>query len=92
MTAVEWLVDKILFKQELYTDKDGDWIDEPRTVYVSMYHDHTDLSEFVAEAIKIEQNDTDNKVIHFAEWITKKHTLTLTAMYEQFIEEYYGDK
>ena len=92
MTAVEWLVDKILVQQELYTDKQGDWIDEPRVVYTTLYRSHVDLTEFVQEAIEMEQTNTDNKVIHFAEWLTKKHTLTLITLYEQFEEENYGDK
>jgi hypothetical protein len=44
------------------------------------------------QAKEMEQTNTDNKVIHFAEWLTKKHTLTLIALYEQFEEEFYGDK
>ena len=36
---------------------------------------------------EMEKTDIDNKVIHFAEWLTKKHTLTLIALYEQFKEE-----
>ena len=36
---------------------------------------------------EMEKTNIDNKVIHFAEWLTKKHTLTLIALYEQFKEE-----
>lgn len=54
----------------------------------------TEGKEFVNEYIKfieLEKNQIDNKVIHFAEWLTKKHTLTLTALYEQFEEEFYNN-
>ena len=40
---------------------------------------------------KIEKNNIDNKVIHFAEWLTKKHTTTLIDLYEHFEEEYYNE-
>lgn len=38
----------------------------------------------IEKAKEMEKTDIDNKVIHFAEWLTKKHTLTLIALYEQF--------
>jgi hypothetical protein len=44
----------------------------------------------VEQAKEMEKNDTDNKVIHFAEWLTKKHTSTLITLYEHFEEEYYN--
>ena len=44
----------------------------------------------IEKAKKLEKTNTDNKVIHFAEWLTKKHTLTLMALYEQFEEEHYN--
>jgi hypothetical protein len=43
------------------------------------------------QAKEMEKNDTDNKVIHFAEWLTKKHTSTLITLYEHFEEEYYTE-
>ena len=43
------------------------------------------------QAKEMEKNDTDNKVIHFAEWLTKKHTSTLITLYEQFEEQYYKE-
>jgi len=49
-------------------------------------------NNILEEAKEIEQTNTDNKVIHFAEWLTKKHTYTLITLYEQFEEEHYGDK
>lgn len=68
MTAVEWLVDKILVQQELYTDKEGDWIDTPRIEYVNGYRSHVDLTEFVQEAVEIERQQIEtayNKAVPF---------------------------
>jgi hypothetical protein len=55
------------------------------------YHLKQDI-EIVKQAKEMEQTNTDNKVIHFAEWLTKKHTLALIILYEQFEEQEYGDK
>ena len=48
-------------------------------------------SEFWDKAKEMEKKDTDNKVIHFAEWLTKKHTTTLSTLYAQFEEEHYKE-
>jgi hypothetical protein len=45
----------------------------------------------INKAKEMEKNDTDNKVIHFAEWLTKKHTSTLITLYEHFEEQYYNE-
>jgi len=45
----------------------------------------------IEQAKAMEKNNIDNKVIHFAEWLTKKHTTTLITLYEQFKEEYYNE-
>ena len=45
----------------------------------------------VDQAKEMEKNNTDNKVIHFAEWLTKKHTSVLITLYEHFEEEYYNN-
>ena len=55
MTAVEWLVDKILVQQEIYIDEEGEWIDIPKIEYVNGYRSHVDLSEFVQEAKEMEK-------------------------------------
>lgn len=50
----------------------------------------TEGKEFInsyIKFIKLEKQYVDNKVIHFAEWLTKKHTLTLMDLYEHFEEE-----
>ena len=49
------------------------------------------LNRIDTELLEMEKNDTDNKVIHFAEWLTKKHTSTLITLYEHFEEEYYNE-
>ena len=49
-------------------------------------------SHIIEQAKEMEKENTDNKVIHFAEWLTKKHTLTLMALYEQFEEQYYNEE
>jgi ABC-type phosphate/phosphonate transport system ATPase subunit len=51
----------------------------------------TEVQLMVEQAKEMEQINTDNKVIHFAEWLTKKHTLTLISLYEKFEEEYYNE-
>jgi hypothetical protein len=56
------------------------------------YYYSTKWNDIVDQAKEMEQTNTDNKVIHFAEWLTKKHTYTLITLYEQFEEENYGDK
>jgi hypothetical protein len=43
-------------------------------------------------AKEMEKENTDNKVIHFAEWLTKKHTTVLMTLYEQFEEQYYNEE
>lgn len=43
------------------------------------------------QAKAMEKNDIDNKVIHFAEWLTNKHTTTLITLYEHFEEQYYNE-
>ena len=54
----------------------------------------TEGKEFVNEYIKfieLEKQQIDNKAIHFAEWLTKKHTLTLMSLYEKFEEDFYNN-
>jgi hypothetical protein len=46
----------------------------------------------IQQAKEMEKNDTDNKAIHFAEWLTNKHTSTLITLYERFEEEHYKSK
>jgi len=51
-----------------------------------------EVVEYIEQAKEMEKENTDNKVIHFAEWLTKKHSYTLMALYEHFEEEFYNDK
>jgi len=57
-----------------------------------VYWEDSYYSDLLEQAKEMEQTNTDNKVIHFAEWLTKKHTYTLMALYEQFEKENYGDE
>jgi hypothetical protein len=50
-----------------------------------------EIKRLIQQAKEMEKNDTDNKVIHFAEWLTKKHTSTLITLYEHFEEQYYNE-
>lgn len=54
----------------------------------------TEGKEFINDYIKfikLEKEQIDNKAIHFAEWLTKKHTLTLIELYKHFEEEFYNN-
>jgi Ni,Fe-hydrogenase III component G len=58
------------------------------------YEEYISDEEF-EQAKKMEQTIIDNKVIHFAEWLTNKHTTELITLYEQFKlqnETYGGNK
>ena len=57
----------------------------------SMYGDGIINIDILKQAKEMEKNNIDNKVIHFAEWLTKKHTSTLITLYEHFEEEYYNE-
>ena len=45
--------------------------------------------EVFDKAKAMHKEEVDNKVIHFAEWLTKKHTLELMTLYSQFQEQNY---
>jgi uncharacterized protein YeeX (DUF496 family) len=53
--------------------------------------DYLEILFLIKQAKEMEENNTDNKVIHFAEWLTKKHTSTLITLYEHFEEQYYNE-
>lgn len=65
MTAVEWLIEQILVRQELYFDNDGDFIEIPRTTFTNAYMDHVDLSDFVNKAKQMEKEEI-RKAMNFA--------------------------
>jgi len=54
--------------------------------------DGTNLHELFDKAKEMEKTNLDNKVIHFAEWLTKKHTTVLMTLYKQFEEQYYNEE
>ena len=79
-TAVEWLflqMENLIIKAKVTDMDNNDFVIEK--------------VKLLQQAKEMEKNDTDNKVIHFAEWLTKKHTSTLITLYEQFEEEYYKE-
>jgi hypothetical protein len=59
MTAVEWLVDKILVENEVHTDSEGEWIDEPRIEYINAYKSFVDLSQYVKQAKEMEKEQIE---------------------------------
>jgi hypothetical protein len=59
-----------------------EWLAEQLPIYG--YNVITVFPELIEQAKEMEQTNTDNKVIHFAEWLTKKHTYTLITLYKQF--------
>ena len=51
------------------------------------------MGETIEQAKAMEKNQKDeieNKIIHFAEWLTNKHTTTLITLFQHFEEEYYN--
>ena len=50
------------------------------------------IVDAMKKAKEIEKTNIDNKAIHFAEWLTKKHTLVLMELYEQFEYLYYNEE
>lgn len=60
MTAVEWLVSEILCENKVHMDKEGEWIDDPRTEYINGYKSYVDLSDYVSKALEMEQNQVES--------------------------------
>jgi hypothetical protein len=58
----------------------------------NMHWEDAYWADLYERAKKMEKENTDNKVIHFAEWLTKKHSYTLMALYEHFEEEFYNEE
>ena len=69
-----------------------EWLIERFETYFEkkVYIEKPDLIKMLEQAKEMEKINTDNKVIHFAEWLTKKHTTTLMTLYEHFEEQYYN--
>ena len=74
-TAVEWLIEQL------------EWDDSKiaRVIGLKKYN------QVVSQAKEMEKQNIENKAIHFAEWLTNKHTLTLIPLYEHFEEQYYNE-
>jgi hypothetical protein len=83
MTAVEWLVDKILVQQEISIDEEGEWLDIPRIEYMNGYKSYVDLSAFVNEAKEMEKKD----ICHFGAkccfMTTQKKSWTIEELYNE---------
>ena len=77
-TSIEWLEDAFFLNAEAFN---GQWTINNR-----------DIDRIIETAKDMEKKDTDNKVIHFAEWLTNKHTTILSTLYVQFEEEHYKNK
>lgn len=67
MTAVEWLVSKILCENKVHMDNEGNLIDNPRTEYINAYKSYVDLSDYVSKALEMEQ--CHNEMIISETWI-----------------------
>jgi hypothetical protein len=68
-----------------YNDSEREWL-------LSQIQQKLYIKDSVIEqAKKMEKNNADNKAIHFAEWLTNKHTIILTTLYEEFEKEYYNE-
>ena len=46
--------------------------------------------ELFEKAKEMEKEQIDNKTLHFAEWLTKKHIYSLMELYNHFEEEFYN--
>ena len=68
-----------------------DFLIENLHLHNDVYFVTKDKRKIIEQAKEMEKTNTDNKVIHFAEWITKKHTTVLMTLYEQFEEQYYNE-
>jgi hypothetical protein len=83
MTAVEWLISEILCENKVHMDKEGEWIDDPRTEYINAYKSHIDLSDYVSKALALEEKQT----LHFGALCcvetTKKQSWKLQELYNE---------
>jgi len=81
MTAVEWLDEQIEYISIQIIDG-----------FLTTKEFMEEREKLFKQAKEMEKENTDNKVIHFAEWLTKKHTTVLMTLYEQFEEQYYNEE
>jgi hypothetical protein len=79
-TAIQWLANRIIDLEERLRLKE---------INLNDFIEEKDL--LVEQAKEMEKNNIDNKAIHFAEWLTNKHTTTLITLYKHFEEQYYNE-
>ncbi len=73
--------------QEMFSQLE---IDQPQLFNINTTEGKTFVNSYI-KFIKMEKNDIDNKCIHFAQWLNKKHTTVLINLYEQFENEFYNN-
>jgi len=73
--------------QELFSQLE---IEHPNLFNIYSNEGKTFVNNYI-KFIKMEKNDIDNKAIHFAEWLTNKHTTILIDLYKQFEEQFYNN-
>ena len=81
MTTVEWLDEQIEYISIQIIDG-----------FLTTKEFMEEREKLFKQAKEMEKENTDNKVIHFAEWLTKKHCYALMALYEHFEEEFYNEE
>lgn len=82
-TTIDWFDYQLTQNSETHLIKNNGvpYLMIPTEVYIDLYK----------KSKAYEKNNTDNKIIHFAEWLTNKHTSTLITLYEHFEEQFYND-
>lgn len=66
-SAVNWLIDNILFNTELYINEDGDFIEEPRRAYYT-FKSHMDLTKFVEKAKEMHKEEIKDAYLEGGNW------------------------
>ncbi len=85
-TAVEWLIEKILYKSEEYINDDGDYVQIPKTVFYNAFKDYVDLSDYVNEAKQMEKEQIITAASIGILWGEDEEQLQSSV---KFGEEYY---
>ena len=57
----------------------------------NMHWEDAYWADLYEQAKEMEKQQIDNKVLHFAEWLTKKHIYSLMELYNHFEEEFYNE-
>lgn len=85
-SAVNWLIDNILFNTELYINEDGDFIEEPRRAYYT-FKSHMDVTKFVEKAREMEKQQIINAYAH---GVVNEISIYNTITGEEFYNDTYG--